>query len=350
MNGPSVPALPYLAPWYRIVQSPGKVVLEHGQRLVCLEGGAADRLVPALLPLLDGMRTVDEIVLLLGEPARPAIEAALAALAAHDVLVEGPPIDDAEPASVAGTAELAASLDPLRRAPAKILAVTRGCTVGLAGDGTAGIETARLLRASGVEVARAGGPSTTVDLTVCAPAPRELSRLREWNEEALAVASPWLQLLPFDGRYAAIGPLYLPGDTAATSASASGGPPTSAPPTSSSSSTRRPPRTPRHRRSPRVAGGLAAQLVLAWLVLGDHYVPAAMYTLELLPTVRLAAHHVHRVPRCPELLGAGRHRRPAAVAQGGPGRPCRVSSEPSRRHRSRTRSRACAPSSLRSPA
>ena len=42
----ALPALPYLAPWYRLVQLP-EVVLEHGQRIVALEG-AVSRLVPAL--------------------------------------------------------------------------------------------------------------------------------------------------------------------------------------------------------------------------------------------------------------------------------------------------------------
>ena len=57
-----IPALPYLPPWYRVVSGEGKVVLEFGQRIVNLEGRAAERLLPALLPLLDGTRAVDEIV------------------------------------------------------------------------------------------------------------------------------------------------------------------------------------------------------------------------------------------------------------------------------------------------
>ena len=52
-----------------------------------------------------------------------------------------------------------------------------------------------------------------------------------------------------------------------------------------------------------IVAGLAAQLVLGWLVLGDHYIPAAFYALELLPSIALSVHHVHRVPRCPACSG-----------------------------------------------
>src|SRR5207245_3631404 len=99
-----MPALPYLPPWYRVVTGPGKVVLEYGQRIVCLEGRAADRLLPALLPLLDGRRTLDEIVCALGEPVRAAVERALDELTAHGLLTEGPPLPAELPAPVSGTA------------------------------------------------------------------------------------------------------------------------------------------------------------------------------------------------------------------------------------------------------
>ena len=83
-----IAATPYLAPWYRIATTDDQVVLEYGQRIVCLAGRAGAVLMPVLLPLLDGTRTVDEIVEVLGEPARPAIEAALRRLAEHDLLKE----------------------------------------------------------------------------------------------------------------------------------------------------------------------------------------------------------------------------------------------------------------------
>jgi bacteriocin biosynthesis cyclodehydratase domain-containing protein len=300
---PDVPTLPYLPPWYRVATGGGKVVLEHAQRIVCLEGRAADRLLPALLPLLDGMRTVDEIVTALGEPARPAVEHALGELAAHGLLTEGPPLSPGLPAPFSGTVELLASLRPGGRPLAETADAVAGCAVAVVGEGTAGIEVGRLLRSGGVEVERVGDITAGPDLTVCAPSAVELPRLRDWNAHALETQSPWLQVLPFDGRYASVGPLYLPGDTccwecfrlrrAANLDAGNELPLLDDAPAS----------YPAAPALDAVLGGLAAVLVLSWLVLGDHYAPAAFYAVELLPVLALTVHHVHRVPRCPACSG-----------------------------------------------
>jgi len=280
-------------------------VLEHGQRIVCLEGAAADRFVPALLPLLDGTRTVDEVVRVLGEPARPAAEKAIAELDARGVLAEGPPLGADEARPVAQTAQLLTALRPGPRALADTISSLRACSVGIVGDGSAGIEAGRLLRMSGVEVEHAERPAAGVDLTIAAPSPAELPRLRSWNEIALDAAAPWFQLLPFDGRYAAIGPLYLPGDSccyecfrlrrAANMEASEELPLLESAPAS-------------YPAAPAVdvlTAALAAQVALGWLVHGDHYAPAAFYALQLVPTITLTVHHVHRVPRCPVCSGLG---------------------------------------------
>jgi bacteriocin biosynthesis cyclodehydratase domain-containing protein len=298
----NLPALPYLPPWYRVATEAGKVVLEYGQRVVCLEGRAAERLVPALLPLLDGTRTVNEVVQLLGEPVRPAVEKALDELSAHGLLAEGPPLaaDVARP--VAGTAELLASLRPGAGPLEETMASVAGCSIAILGDGAAGAEVARLLRSSGAHVER-GEMLDGADLAVCAPAAAELPRLRGWNEQALDARQPWLQILPFDGRYAALGPLYLPGDTCCYEcfrlrrwANLDGA--DELPLLEEAPAT-----YPAAPALDAVLGGLAALLSLNWLVLGDHYAPAAFYAFELLPTLSLSVHHVHRVPRCPACSG-----------------------------------------------
>ena len=298
--GDVTPALqhPYLPPWYRLVRAPGKIVLEHGQRIVCLEGAAADRLLPAMLPLLDGTRTVDEIVRMLGEPARPAVENVIVELDGRGVLIDGPPIEADEPRPVAETAQFLAALRPGGPSLAGTVAALRGCSVGIAGDGASGAEAARTLRSAGVDVRRIEGPAVGVDLTICAPSPVELPGLRPWNDQALAAAATWLQLLPFDGLYAAIGPLYLPGDTccyecfrlrrAANIDAVEELPLLEATPA----------RYPSSPSVDTIAGAIAAQLAMGWLVHGDHYAPAAFYALQLMPTVSLTLHHVHRVPRC----------------------------------------------------
>jgi bacteriocin biosynthesis cyclodehydratase domain-containing protein len=298
-----IPALPYLAPWYRIATADDEVVLEYGQRIICLAGRAGAVLVPVLLPLLDGTRTVDEIVEVLGEPARPAVEAALQRLVEHDLLLEGPPLPDDVAAPLAATTELLASLRPggvtLREAAA---ALDSG-SVAVVGRGPAAVEVCRLLRQSGVRVQRSEAISTGVDLVVCAPAPAQLPGLGDWNRQALASGQPWLQVLPFDGRYASVGPLYLPNETCCfecfrlrrlanldvgdelASLEAVPAPYPAAPALQA------------------VVAGIATTLALEWLVLRDHYVPAAFYGVELAEALTVSLHHVHRVPRCPACSG-----------------------------------------------
>jgi bacteriocin biosynthesis cyclodehydratase domain-containing protein len=294
-----IPALPYLAPWYRIATDENKVVVEYGQRIVSLEGRAASRLLPALLPLLDGSRTVDEIVVLLGEPARLAVDNALEHLAEHDLLLEGPRTANDLTVGEEGTAQLLTSLRSGTPGLAETLASLSGSSVAIVGDAPVGVEIAALLRRSGATVERAEAIVAGDDLAICAPAPAELPRLGAWNEQALRTRQPWLQVLPFDGRYAAIGPLYLPGDTccyecfrlrrasnldAGHELSLLEASPASYPVAPSLDS---------------VVAGLATLLALQWLVHADHYAPAAFYSLELAPVLGLAVHYVHRVPRCP---------------------------------------------------
>jgi bacteriocin biosynthesis cyclodehydratase domain-containing protein len=297
-----LPAFPYLAPWYRIATGAGRVVLEYGQRIVCLEGGAAERFVPALLPLLDGSRGIDEIVAVLGEVTRPAVEQVLVQLADHGLLVEGPP-PDGLPRPAAGVVELLASLRPRSEPLGDTAARVAARSVGIVGRGTAGLDAARLLRLSGVQVEWLNRIESGVDLALCAPAADELARLREWNEQALRAAQPWLQILPFDGRYATVGPLYLPGDTgchecfrrrrAANLGALEELELLEAVPAA----------YPAAPALDAVLGGLAAQVALQWLVLDDHYAPACFFALEPLPVVALTSHHLHRVPRCEACSG-----------------------------------------------
>jgi bacteriocin biosynthesis cyclodehydratase domain-containing protein len=293
-----VPALPYLAPWYRVVAAQGKVVLEYGQRIVCLDGGAAERLVPALLPFLDGTRTVEEIVAALGDAARPAVEHVLEVLMEHGLLAAGPPVPADLPRPVAGAAELLASLRPGAETLSGTASAVQSCAVAVIGRGGVGLEVARLLRSIGVKVEWADAVGGGVDLVICAPAPPELPCLPEWNKDALDCRQPWLQILPFDGRYAAIGPLYLPGDTCCFECFRLRRAANLGAPDELAQLEAAPAAYPSAPALDALVGGLAAQVSLHWLVLGDHYAPAAFYAFELLPTLSLTLHHVQRVPRC----------------------------------------------------
>jgi bacteriocin biosynthesis cyclodehydratase domain-containing protein len=296
------PPLPRIAPWYRVATAPNRVVLEYGQRIVSLGGAAAASLVPALLPLLDGTRTVDEIVRALGEPVRPAVERALERLDEHGVLLDGAPLPDDVAPSVAATADLLAALEPSRR-PTELAGTLQGATAVVVGEGAAAAAIRRLLRRSGIRADRGVAFEGGADLVVCAPSPGELPSLRDWNRRALAVGQPWLQVLPFDGRYAAVGPLYLPDDTccyecfrlrrAANLGAADELPLLEDAPAPY-------PGTP---PLDALVAGLAGLLALQWLALRSHCAPAAFYAFELVPTFALALHYVHRVPRCPVCSG-----------------------------------------------
>jgi len=94
-----------------------EVVLEYGQRIICLAGRAGAVLVPVLLPLLDGTHTLAEIVEVLGEPARLTAERHdhAPAVGGPDRLAEAfeprqparPQVDDPNPHAAPGAAGFA---------------------------------------------------------------------------------------------------------------------------------------------------------------------------------------------------------------------------------------------------
>ncbi len=299
VDGPTqLPDLPLLAPWYRIVEEDHRLVFEYGGRVLSFEGAAVRGLLPRVLPLLDGTRTVGEIVELVGVPAQSAVMKALGLLAERGLLADGPPADCG--------GELAATVGYLAAtggvAPAAVAGRIADARVGVVGGGTAADEAARLLRRAGVPRiehrgwvdARAGD-----NLVLVAPGPDELGRVREWNDAALTAGSSWLQVLPFDGRFAAIGPLVVSGETAChvcfllrraaglgigeladaideVPLPADGGPALAV-----------------------AAGAIAAVHALRWLGVGDPTLPGVLYALEAVGGLHVTAHDVLRVPRCP---------------------------------------------------
>src|SRR4051794_32109287 len=135
---------PHLAPWYRIADLGDGLGIEHGQAVVRLDGAAAKKLLPRLLPLLDGTRTRDEIAACLGERIRPAVEHALDVLAERGLLLDGP----SEPEGAHTVARfLAASLG---RPEVELAGALGAARVVVAGSGAAAAEAGRSLRTTGV--------------------------------------------------------------------------------------------------------------------------------------------------------------------------------------------------------
>jgi bacteriocin biosynthesis cyclodehydratase domain-containing protein len=286
---------PLLAPWFRVLGDGDRLLLEYAQSVVVLEGGAVRTLLPALLPLLDGTRTLDDLAARLGPAVRPAIEAAVDLLRDRGVVVDGP---DA-PADLREASRAAAAAYGL--APATAAERLRRATVGVVGSGSGRLELVRLLWAAGIRRLRAlrwsgrGG----VDLALVVPGGDELDRLPAWNHAALATAAPFLLLRPWDGRMAAVGPLVLPGQTccyeclllrrAANSPYGGDLAELEAAPLAASSD----------RALEGIATAVAAHLSVRWLVGGDRTIPGVLYAIETQPALRLAEHPVLRVPRCP---------------------------------------------------
>jgi bacteriocin biosynthesis cyclodehydratase domain-containing protein len=313
---PPVPRLPWLAPWHRRVRVPGRLVLEHAGQAVCLEGAAVDTVLAALLPQLDGTRTVSEVESTVGAELRPLVAPALALLAERGLLVDGPPLAGVG-RGAAQTALTLAAHGAERSSPAATAERLERLRVRVLGRSETAERLLELLRVAGVGEAAAmdwRAPAGDV-LVLAAPTTGELSRLRDWNRRALAAGTAWLQVLPYDGAVLVVGPLYLPGQTCCYECyrrrrasnlayaeevelleDATGEWPT-APPLAA------------------LAAGLATTLALRWLVLRDPLVAGAVAVIELGLSFRAAVHEVFPVPRCPVCRSVARTAAPLPWAE-----------------------------------
>lgn len=300
----TVPERPMLKPWYRLAWDGPRLLLDYAQSLVAFEGSAVTELLPRLLPLLDGAHTIEEIVGALGEPAAPAVHNALRLMGRHGVLSDGPaPCGDGRDEAIETARFLVATTGrdwPVAQVAERVAAAD----VAVAGSGAIAEEVGRALRLAGVRHVTKLELDPSVDgglpdLAIAAPAGSELPALAKWNRHALATGLVWLQALPFDGRYAALGPLFVPGDTCCYEcfrirrASNSGYAaeldvlddvpafyPASAP-------------------FSRALASIVACSALRWLVGRDALLPGVLYTFEWRDGASLRGHHVYRVPRCP---------------------------------------------------
>lgn len=303
MHPASAPTRPLLKPWYRVAHADDRILLEHGDSVISLEGGATRELLPALLRLLDGTRTQPEILAQLGEPVAPAAEHAIGELVRCGAVTEGPPMSSSTPQLE--TASFLAASDG-NRGPHELLAGLDPRRVAVVGEGAQADEIAHLLglslrgRLDRVMTDVAAEAIASVDLAIAAPSAAEPAALEQMNAVALTTGTPWLQILPFDGRHAAIGPVFVPGDTCCRScyllrrASLSGYP----------ADFEVLARTPSARAVPPAVsatiGGLACLVALRWLVDRDALLAGVCHALELRPELTVTPHVVYRVPRCPD--------------------------------------------------
>lgn len=251
-------------------------------------------LLPALLPLLDGRRTIEELAERLGHVARPAIVQALEILASHGLLVEGP---NAPPELRASAHAVAGAFD---LSPAEAASRLGAATVGVVGSAAVGAEIARLVHASGVpHVQRVSWRRTArIALAVVAPAADEVDALAGWNRLALDEGVDWLPVRPYDGSIATVGPLVVPGESPCyeclllrLAANVEYGPDLAeidAAPVAARADA----------ALETLVAALAAHLVLRWVAGRDTTLPGTLHVVEGRPALRWAEHPVLRVPRC----------------------------------------------------
>jgi bacteriocin biosynthesis cyclodehydratase domain-containing protein len=306
-----LPAQPQLKPWYRQAVVGDALVLEHGHAAVVFAGAAAVRLLPVLLPLLDGTRTVAAIVSELGTAAEPAVLNALRLLQRRDLLLDG------DGSSDGGTDAATLFLAAIGRGVtvAAVRAALAQAEVAVAGASPVADLLVDLLRRSGAdraaraswdelsEVSEGKVSKSNAPFVVASPAGDEVDRLAAWNRGAVASGTPWLQVLPFDGRFAAVGPLYVPGESCCYECYRSRRVAASGYGDELRALDEVPTRAGSTPAFEAVVAGVAAGLALRWLVHLDHYLPGVFYACEAGGT-GLTQHRVYRAPRCAVCSGA----------------------------------------------
>jgi len=294
----ALPERPALAPWCRLVQDGSRVLIEHGGTLVTFEGAAARALLPRLLPLLDGTRTRMEIEATLGPAAAPAVDNALALLAEHQLVVDGPTVDESGPAAAAATFAAAVAGGTTPAAAAGALQRAR---VAVLGSGSIARELARLLALSGiprVESLSLDVEPTTGSFVVAGPEHDDLDALSGLNDWALRHGAPWLQVLPHDGRFVIAGPVFVPDASACHACFVTRRAAASGYDEDFDLVERTPRRAPLPAPLVSLAAGLAALLAVRWLTTADSTLPGRFYALETGMVVGLRYDRLLRVPRC----------------------------------------------------
>jgi bacteriocin biosynthesis cyclodehydratase domain-containing protein len=310
-----LPSRPYLKPWFRIAREDERMVLYYGHEAIVLEGKAVDRLLPVLIPLLDGTRTLEEIDDYVGERAQPAVRRAIEMLQERRLLTDGPPASNGTPDASVGTAQLIAAVSADDRRPSDVADLLANASASIVGCGAASREIARVLGASGIGQLRIDEWPTSeadvepADLVLVAPAPHELPLVQEWNRLAFAARIPWLQVLPFDGGIGAVGPVFLPGETCCHECyRRRRGANLNLGDENFWALEKTPAAYPAAPAVDQIAVGLATTLALQWL--GDppaddsvSTLPAILHAIEWGPPIAVTQHHVYRVPRCPVCFG-----------------------------------------------
>lgn len=290
-------------PAFRHTEDGSRQLFANGDQLVVLEGAAASKLLPRILPLLDGSSTTEEVLATLPEQVRSTARVLIERLREEGIVVEAPSALAAADAMTAAAATFLSATMSYEPIPALFDLLDGGRIQVFGGGEAASLICGSLLPRALAEPAAdwhlTEEEAADVKVVIAVPAADELYRLSSWNREALELKIPWVQVLPWEGRYIAVGPLYIPNETCCFECY-------------------------RIRRgvnleyglddallidlahtveSPRwitaVAAGLAVDIVYRWLTTEHPYLPGKLHAIEFARGLCVSHHWVLRVPRCP---------------------------------------------------
>jgi bacteriocin biosynthesis cyclodehydratase domain-containing protein len=299
-------------PWFRAARDGDAYLFEYGGRLVRIAGDHAVPLLSALLPLLDGSRTVEEVERRLDGWERSAIVQALSVLADNGIIASAGAIEHVED----GEALLAAIMGP-REAGTAI----NQAHIGVMGSGALARTVAELFRQSGVarvtSVRVDDALPGALDLVTAAADGPDLRHLDAWNRSMIECGQPWLLVLPFDGLYGSVGPLFIPPETACYACLRTRRRSVLEDPELADAYDEQQADHPMGAAVVSLMAGLAVHLALRWITRRDASVAGMLYAVGLLPRPSVTAHEVFPVPRCAACRPMAQHT-PAAWPSAGP--------------------------------
>jgi bacteriocin biosynthesis cyclodehydratase domain-containing protein len=290
----------YCYPWFRAMQDGDAYLFEYGGTVIRVTGRSAVALLSALLPRLDGARTVEEIQRDLSAWDGAEIRQALSVLLSNGIIAVADHVPDMREDE---RLLLALMGPPTAESP------VQASQVGVAGSGSLAQAVRQLCEQAGVRGVRALAWDDTVpepcDLAIAAADGRDLPQLDVWNRRMLAGGQSWLLVLPFDGLYGAVGPLFIPGETSCYACLQIRRRSVLEDPELARAYDDRPATRPMGGAVTAVQAGLAVHMGLRWLAYRDARIAGVLYAVRLIPQPAVSGHEVFPVPRCPACRSAG---------------------------------------------
>lgn len=290
-------------PWFRAARDGEAYLFEYGGRLTRITGDNAVSLLSVLLPLLDGSRTMVEIQHDLSNWAPGVIAQALSVLMANGIVASDGAIDD----SAGGEEHLLTAI----MGPREVGAAIAEAHIGVMGTGTLARAVGALFREAGVDHLTVLRDEEAIldplDLVAAAADGTDLPHLEAWNRSMLERNQPWLLVVPFDGVYGAVGPLFIPAETACYACLRTRRRSVLEDPDLAPAYDERPAYRPMGAAVTSLMAGLAVHLALRWVTRRDAAVPGILYAVGLLPQPSVTAHEVFPVPRCPACRPMAQH-------------------------------------------